>query len=63
VKDIEMQRDHHFRVRASAFVHYKAGQTYRRVPEVAVRSIVAAGAGRVVDGAPRPAKFRRNVAR
>jgi hypothetical protein len=48
MKDVVMERDHDYRAKARVFVAYKAGQIYRRVPEAAVRSIVAAGAGRVI---------------
>jgi hypothetical protein len=58
VKDIEMIRSHDFRAKAKVFVHYKAAQRYARVPEAAVRSILAAGAGKIVaENEPRPAKF------
>lgn len=49
MKTIEMIRDHQFRVCATVHVQYRAGVIYKRVPEVQVRDIVAAGAGRIVD--------------
>lgn len=50
MKTVEMTKDYSHRVSNVAFVQYKAGQTYKRVPEAAARDIVAAGAGRVVTG-------------
>lgn len=44
-----MHRDFSFRVNARAFVQYRGGVTYRRVPEMQARAIVDAGAGAIVD--------------
>lgn len=49
MKTIAVHRDYSFRASARAFVQYRAGVTYRRVPEVQARAIVAAGAGDVVE--------------
>ena len=49
MKTVEITRDHSYRAKARVVVQYQAGHTYRRVPEAAVRSILAAGAGVIVD--------------
>jgi HK97 gp10 family phage protein len=45
MRTVEMLRAHDYRPKRGVIVAYEAGKTYRRVPEAAVRSIVAAGAG------------------
>lgn len=49
MKKVEMTRDYVFRVNGRAFIKYEEGQTYRRVPEVQVRAILKAGAGKIAD--------------
>lgn len=49
MKTVEMERDFNFRAAARVFVHYVGGTVYRRVPEAAVRAIVSAKAGKVVE--------------
>lgn len=49
MKTIKMERDFSYRATSRAFVQYLGGTTYQRVPEAAVRAIVAAGAGEIVD--------------
>jgi hypothetical protein len=49
MKTIEMSKDHSHRISNTAFQQYKAGSTYKRVPEAAVKSILAAGAGKIVN--------------
>jgi hypothetical protein len=49
MKTIRMERDFSYRATSRAFVQYLGGQTYQRVPEAAVRAIVSARAGEVVD--------------
>lgn len=44
-----MRRDYSFRASARVFVQYRAGETYRRVPEAQAREILAAGAGEIVN--------------
>lgn len=50
-----MITSHDFRAKAKVVIHYKAGRRYARVPEAAVRSILAARAGKIV-GEGRAAK-------
>ncbi|MCK1684247.1 hypothetical protein IVA87_33895 [Bradyrhizobium sp. 147] len=49
MKTVAVHRDYSFRAAARVFVQYRAGETYRRVPEVQARAIVAAGAGEIVE--------------
>jgi hypothetical protein len=44
-----MLRDYSYRAKAHVFVQYLAGQVYERTPEAAVRSIVTARAGEIVE--------------
>lgn len=44
-----MRQDYSFRASGRAFIQYRAGAIYRRVPEVQARAIVAAGAGEIVE--------------
>lgn len=48
MKTVDVHRDVSIRVNARAFVQYRGGVTYRRVPEMQARAIVAAGAGAIV---------------
>lgn len=48
MKTVKMDRDFPYRA-GRAVVQYLAGCIYRRVPEAAVRAIVAARAGVIVD--------------
>ena len=48
MKTVLMTDSFDYRPRRSVIVVYVAGQRYERVPEAAVRAIVAAGAGEVV---------------
>lgn len=41
--------DFSYRAKARVFIRYLGGATYERVPEAAVRAIVEAGAGKIVD--------------
>jgi hypothetical protein len=45
VKTITMQKEFSYRPSARVVVQYRQGKTYPRVPEAAVREILAAGAG------------------
>ena len=49
MKTVRLDRDYSFRAGAKVVVQYLGGNVYRRVPEVQVRAIVAAGAGAIVD--------------
>lgn len=49
MKDVRLDRDFTYKPKRNVHISYKGGITYHRVPEAAVRAIVAAGAGRVVD--------------
>lgn len=49
MKTVQMTEGHIYRPRRSVIVEYRAGQTYQRVPEAAVRSILAACAGYIVS--------------
>ncbi|MFC0243672.1 hypothetical protein [Rhodopseudomonas telluris] len=51
MKTVTMMRDYSYRPfkRKPVIVQYLGGATYDRVPEAAVRSIVGAGAGYVVE--------------
>lgn len=49
MKTVKMSRDYSYRAGARVFVQYLAGQVYERTPEAAVRSIVAAQAGEIVE--------------
>ncbi len=53
MKSVRMLRDFSHRASARVFVQYLAGKTYDRVPEAAVRAIVSAQAGEIVDQAKR----------
>jgi hypothetical protein len=44
-----MSRDFQYRAKPRVFIMYLGGATYERVPEVAVRAILAARAGQIVD--------------
>jgi hypothetical protein len=44
-----MIKDYSYRATPRAFLQYIGGCTYQRVPEAAVRAILAAKAGEVVD--------------
>lgn len=48
MKTVQMTAGHIYRPKRSVIVEYRAGQTYQRVPEAAVRSILSAGAGYIV---------------
>lgn len=48
MKTILICSDYLFRVNGHTFVQYRAGVEYKRVPEIQVRAIVAAKAGKVV---------------
>ncbi|WP_315833899.1 hypothetical protein [Bradyrhizobium prioriisuperbiae] len=56
MKDVEITKDHSYRAKPRVFVQYKAGRVYARVPEAAVRSILAADAGRIVQE-PKPVSY------
>jgi hypothetical protein len=49
MKTVAMMRDFSYRAKRTVFVQYLGGMTYTRVPEAAVRAIVAARAGKVVE--------------
>lgn len=49
MKTVTMSRDFSYRAKRTVFVQYLGGTTYRRVPEAAVRAIIEARAGSVVD--------------
>lgn len=49
MKTITMSRDFTYRAKQRVNIQYLAGATYDRVPESAVRAILAANAGKVVD--------------
>jgi hypothetical protein len=49
MKTVCMSRDYSYRVKSTVFVQYLGGATYDRVPEAAVRAILAAKAGQVVE--------------
>lgn len=49
MKTIRMIKDYSYRATPRVFLQYIGGCTYERVPEAAVRAIVGANAGEVVD--------------
>lgn len=49
MKTVHMSRDFSYRVKSTVFVQYICGATYDRVPEAAVRAILAARAGEIVE--------------
>ncbi|MET4721917.1 hypothetical protein ABIF63_006023 [Bradyrhizobium japonicum] len=49
MKTITMQKEFSYRPSVRVVVQYGQGKTYPRVPEAAVRAILAAGAGVIVD--------------
>jgi hypothetical protein len=49
MKTIRMIKDYSYRATPRVFLQYIGGCTYERVPEAAVRAILAAKAGEVVD--------------
>lgn len=53
MKTIEMEQDFLYKIRPRGetlvTVLYRSGLVYKRVPEAAVKRIVGAGAGRIVD--------------
>ena len=49
MKTVRMLRDFTYRARPRVVVQYIGGMTYMRVPEYAVREIVKAKAGEVVE--------------
>lgn len=44
-----MTQDFNYRAKRHVAIRYVSGAVYRRVPEAAVRKIVAAGAGEIVE--------------
>jgi hypothetical protein len=48
MKTVKMERDFSYRAMPRAFVQYLGGVVYERVPEAAVRAIIAAKAGVIV---------------
>jgi phage tail protein X len=50
MKTIRMVRDFAYRAKFFVVVQYVAGKTYERVPEAAVKAILAANAGEIVEG-------------
>lgn len=49
MKTVAMSRDYTYRAKRTVNIQYIGGATYRRVPEMAARAIVAAKAGTIVD--------------
>lgn len=49
MKTIAMARDFSYRVKPKVFIQYLGGTIYERVPEAAVRAILAADAGKIVE--------------
>jgi len=49
MKTVRMNRDYLYRPKRNVVVQYLGGTVYPRVPEAAVRAIVGAGAGQIVD--------------
>jgi hypothetical protein len=49
MKTVTMRRDFDYRPRRGVIIAYRAWQTYRRVPEAAVRAILSAKAGEIHD--------------
>lgn len=49
MKTVLMSRDYSYRAKRHVFIQYLSGAIYHRVPEAAVRAIVQAGAGEVID--------------
>lgn len=48
-----MSRSFDYRPRAGLIVAYSGGRRYERVPEAAVRAILVAGAGEIVQPQPK----------
>lgn len=48
MKKVHVSRDFSYRAKRHVYVQYLGGVTYERVPEAAVREIVAADAGTIV---------------
>jgi len=49
MKTIEMLKDFSYRVKPTVHVQYLGGKTYDHVPEFAVREILKAQAGRIIQ--------------
>ncbi|MEN6535647.1 MAG: hypothetical protein ABFD89_18430 [Bryobacteraceae bacterium] len=49
MKTVRLDRDFVYKPKRNVHVAYKGGVTYQRVPEAAVRVIVAAKAGEVIE--------------
>lgn len=49
MKTVSMQRSFDYRPKRGVIIAYLEGVTYLRVPEAAVRAILEAGAGKIVD--------------
>lgn len=49
MKTVAMARDFPYRVKVTVVIMYLGGVTYQRVPEAAVRAILEARAGIVID--------------
>lgn len=49
MKTVRMIRDYPYRAKRGVVVQYLGNNTYPRVPEAAVRAIVTASAGEIVD--------------
>lgn len=55
MRSVAVSADYQFRISRNRRVQYRAGETYRRVPEMQARAIKAAGCGEFIDeeGPPR----------
>jgi hypothetical protein len=51
MKTVAVSQDYSFRVSGQAFVQYRGGVEYQRVPEAHAKAIVAANAGSIVKTA------------
>lgn len=49
MKTVVVTASHSYRPKRGVIIEYRAGQTYQRVPEAAVRSILSAGTGYIVS--------------
>ncbi len=49
MKIVRLDRDFTYKPKRNVHISYRGGITYHRVPEAAVRAIVAAGAGEIVE--------------
>lgn len=52
LKTVDVSKDYQFKLGPHSHVQYRAGITYKRVPEIQAQAIIKAKAGRLVEEMP-----------